>query len=85
MTGWRVLTYYIITVSLEQGVYHVYTLTYTATINKHSSCLYYKWADTAFPVYSSITSLTGSVMAVQYMTDPDIVHEISRGDFLDQC
>ena len=63
-------------------MYHVYTLTYT--INKHSSCLHYKRADTALRVYSSIGSLTESMMAVQYMTDPDIVHEIGRDDFLDQ-
>ena len=65
-------------------MYHVYTLTYTATINKHSSCLHYKQADTAFRVYSSIRSLTDSVMALQYMTDQDIGHEIGRNDFLAQ-
>ena len=65
-------------------MYHVYTLTYTATINIHSSCLHYKSADTAFRVFSSISSLTESVMAVQYMNDPDIVHETGRDDFLDQ-
>ena len=65
-------------------MYHVYTLTYTVTINKHSSCLHYKYADTVFRAYSSISSLTESVMALQYMTDPDIVHEIGRDDFFDQ-
>ena len=76
--------YYIITVSREPGVYHVYILTYTATINKRSSCLHYKYANTAFLIYSSIGSLTESGMALQYMAYPDIVHEIGRDDFLDQ-
>ena len=62
----------------------IHTLTYTATINKHSSCSHYKYVDTAFRVCSSIRSLTESGMALQYMTDPDIVHEIGRDDFLDQ-
>ena len=63
-------------------MYHVYTLKYTATSNKHSSSLHDKEADTAFRVYSSIRSLTESVMVLQYMSDP--VHEIGRDDFLDQ-
>ena len=65
-------------------MYHVYTLTYRATINKHSSCSHYKEEDTAFRVYSSISSLKERGMALQYMTDPDILHEIGRDDFLGQ-
>ena len=44
-------------------------------------------ADTAFRVYScigSLTSVAGKRTALQYLTDPDIMHEIGRDDFLDQ-
>ena len=72
--GQSIVTMSIITVSLEPGVYHVY-----AQPQLTNTVAAYTTSEQILPF-----EFTESVMALQYMTDPDIVHKIGQNDFLDQ-